>query len=407
MSFFRICSVIAIFALTSVLLAACGGDDSGDANGANGGGGEASDEPITIGIASGQTGFMSFFDVPAKVGAEMAVDHINAEGGVDGRELELIVRDHRTEVDRVGPTALEVIEDGADVVITSCDNDLGEPAAQEANAQGVVAVGCAGNSTFGKEGIGPYVFNVYPGTATEGAVMAEFGVEQGWERAYALQDLSLDYSKSTCDFFEEHLPTAGGTLVGKDTFENEDPSIAPQVTNVRNSDADFVALCSYPPGGAAAVKQLREGGVDLPIVGSGAFDGTYWLEGIEDLSNFYNLGHGSLWGDDPNEQRTAIFEEYEERTGEPPNSSTYTLMGYAAVQTIARGIENAGGSTDAEELAAGIEEFDEEPLVVGPTTFTEDCHVSHGRPWVVMQIQNGEASFVEEFDPESVPEATC
>lgn len=395
-------------------IAACGGGDGGStatsgtaASTAEGGGGATSGDPIKIGVASGQTGFMSFFDKPALVGAKMAADEINAAGGVDGRQLEVIVADHRTDVGRIGPSTLQVIEDGADVVMTSCDNDFGAPAAQEANRNGVLAVGCAGGPLFGKEGIGPLTFNVYPGTPTEGAIMAEFALSRGWKRGFALQDTSLEYSKTTCDYFKQRFTDAGGTLVGENTFKNDDPSIASQVTEIRGSDADFVAVCSYPPGGAAAVKQLREGGVKLPIVGAGAFDGTYWLKGINKLSDFYNLGHGSLWGDDPNPKRAAIFEEYEKRTGEPPASSTYTLMGYSAVQAIADGIKKSGGSTDGEELAKALETFKDEPLAVGPTTFTSDCHISVGRPMVVMQIQDGKASFVEEFKPEGVPDAPC
>ena len=75
----------------------------------------------------------------------------------------------------------------------------------------------------------------------------------------------------------------------------------------RSSDADAVFMCSYPPGGAAAIKQIRAAGIDVPISGRAGFDGTFWLKGIPDTEDIYVTSNGSAY-DPPNEATAKLFE---------------------------------------------------------------------------------------------------
>jgi branched-chain amino acid transport system substrate-binding protein len=364
-------------------------------------------EPVVIGVANGQSGFMSFFDGPALNGMEMAVEAINEAGGVDGRPLQIVTADHKSDVNQITAAALSVIDQGADVVLASCDYDFGAPAAREAEKAGLLSMGCAGSPLFGREGIGPLTFNAYSGTPSEAAVMASFIRDQGWSRPYLLQDTSIEYSKTVCDYFEQTWTEAGGAIAGKDTFSNADASIASQTTRLGSADADVVVLCSYPPGGAAAVKQIRSAGQTTPVVGAGAFDGSYWLEAVPDLSDFHHPAFGALAGDDPSPERNEFFASYETFVGEPAPSSTYALMGYSMIQSIAAGIEAAGGSTTGTDLAAALQSFDGEDLLIGPTSYTADCHIPVDRPWLMISITEGRSAFVAEVSPEGIAAAPC
>ena len=105
-----------------------------------------------------------------------------------------------------------------------------------------------------------------------------------------------------------------------------------------------------------------------------AFSGTFWLEPTPDLSNVWVAAVGSSYGDDPRDDVNEFFRKFEEHTGKPAPVDSYPLLGYSLVQTIAKGVEQAG-TTDGEELAKALETFEDEPLLAGPTTYTEDCHV--------------------------------
>jgi len=399
--------LLAALLATALVFTACGGDDEETSGDGGGDGAAAGSGPIVIGAANGQTGFMSIFDIPSTNGQKLAVQDINEAGGVAGRKLELRVEDIKTDVNQIGPGTLKLLDDGAEVITTSCDYDFGGPAAREAQNQGKIGVGCAGAPLFGVQGIGPLAFNAYAATPTEGAVMAQFAKSKDFGKAFLLQDTAIEYSKTVCDYFEQQWKAIGGEIAGKDTFQNDDPSVASQVTRLQGSDADFVALCSYPPGGAAAVKQIRGAGIDIPIVGAGGFDGTYWLEGIPKLSDFYNPAVGSLHGDDPNQEVNDFVARYTEEYGEAPSSATYPLMGYTMIQAIARALEETDGATDGEALKGALEGFEDEELIAGPSSYTAECHIPLGRRMQMIEIQNGKAAFLETVEPESVPESPC
>ncbi|MCH8898933.1 MAG: ABC transporter substrate-binding protein [Acidobacteria bacterium] len=127
----------------ALVTAACGDNDAADTTTTTTQGG-GDQEPLVLGVVSGQTGFMSLFDIPVLQGVELAVAEINAAGGILGRQIEIIVIDHKTDFALLESAAIEAIEAGADIIITSCDFDVGGPTARAANEQGVLAIGCAG-----------------------------------------------------------------------------------------------------------------------------------------------------------------------------------------------------------------------------------------------------------------------
>jgi branched-chain amino acid transport system substrate-binding protein len=301
--------------------------------------------------------------------------------------------------------ALEIV-DKSDAFIVTVDYDFGGPAARVAQEKGIFAFSGAGSPKYGKEGIGDRAFSVASGI-TESSVMAEFAYDQGWRKPYVIQDTTIEHTTLACDFFEQRWKELAGddSVVGKDTFKNDDPSIAGQVTRARNSDADFITLCSFNPGAASAVKQIRGAGVELPIIGPVSFDGDYWLKGIPKLSNFYHTSNGSIYGDDANADVNEFFAKYQEKTGERAPSS-FPLFGYSAVQAYASAVEKAG-TTDAAKVQAALESFTDEPLLLGPTTYTADCHAAIGRPQPVVEIQDGQPKLAAVVTPKSVPKTIC
>ncbi len=380
---------------------ACGGDE--------GGGGDGAGSPIVIGAAVAKSGIMSQFDQPVVEGAEIAISEINDAGGVDGRKLKLEVADHKSDLNLVQQSALDVIDKGAKVVITTHDFDFGSPAAQVAGSQGLLTLGGAGGMSYGRQGLGPLAFNLYPGNVTEGAVMAQFANDQGYERPYLLQDLSIQYTKEVCEFFTEQWKTlTGSEPAGQSTFQNDDRSLSAQVNAVRRSGADSVVLCSYPPGGPAVIRQLRAANVEAPVVASGGgMDGLRWLDAVPKLSDYYDSVMASLTGDDPIDERNELFAAIEERFGQKPQLAAQALTGYSAIQAVKLAVEANDGSTDGATLAKTIEGFKEEPLMVGPVTYSADCHIPVGMPMEIRQVQNGESTALKTVKPESVPESPC
>ncbi len=382
-------------------LAGCGGSDSeSDETAAQSG-------PIVIGTANSLTGPLAPFETAINAGIDVAVAEINAAGGVDGRRLEVIHVDAKSDLNLSATATLEAIEKGADVVVPICDADLGGPGARAANEKGVLAITCAGAPGLGKQAIGPLTFNTYSGSPTEGAIHAEYAYkEKGWRDAYLLCDQSVEYSKVVCSAFETRWRELGGEIVDKDTFLQADTTIAAQVTRLRNAaEPDFVLLGSYPAG-SPALKELRAG-YDGPVMLTAAFSGTFWLAATPRLSNAWVPAVGSSYGDDPREEVNAFFQAFEDKTGKAALVDSYPMLGYSLVQTLARGIEQAG-TTEGAALAGALDTFENEPLLAGPTTYTPDCHIPVGRSMLIIEYKNGKPGSTGTFvEPEQVPDYPC
>lgn len=379
-------------------LAACGSDDDEPAGASEAKASAIPDGPIVIGSATARSGAFAPYDTGPATGLEVAVDDINRAGGVAGHQLKIEYSDTESDPSKGAAAALDVIAKGAKVVVVSCDFDLGAPAATAAVAKKVLAFSTCGASTkFNPDVLGPLLFTMSTGTLAEGEIMAKWAVERKkFKTAYLLEDPGFAYNKDLCSGFEDTFSGLEGTkIVGKDTFKSTDAKISAQIARIQSTKPDFIFLCALTPAGPTALKQIRGAGIDTPILSGAAMDGKYWIKTVPDLSDFYYDTYGSIFGDDPREEINEFVKKEIEKTGEPPATS-FDVTGYAVGQGIKKAVEQAK-SVDGPALAKAFETFDNEPLITGPTTFTEDQHVMGVRPMAIIEVQNGKHSFVEMF----------
>lgn len=363
-------------------------------------------DPIIIGAAIAQSGFMAAYDGDPAKAAELAITDINEQGGVLGRPLKMIYSDTRGDIPQSVVSTMEVLDEGADIVIVTGDFDFGGTAARTAGARGKVAIGpFAADPKFGVEGIGPYAFTFSTASDTVGAVLAEFATERGWKRAYALTQTNIQYDLSVSASFQTRFKELNGddALIGTDTFTMDDASIATHITRIRVLDPqpDVLLLSTFAPAGPAALRQLRAAGLTMPILSGEDMDGDYWIESVPNLSDFYFASMGSIFGDDPRPEVNDFIARFTKAYGDHP-STAHTLTGYSAIQAIKVAAERAG-SIESDAIKAEFEKFSKEPLLVGPTTFDASTHINFERPMVVMQVQDGKHSAVKLHTPEKVP----
>ncbi len=366
----------------------------------------AEKKPIVIGAAVALSGWMSHFDDGPYKGVQMAIEDINAKGGVLGRKLKLVSADSKTDPAGSARAGSEVLEQGASLVITSCDFDFGGPAAFAADAKGVVAFAtCAADPKFGVQGIGRHAFSMATATPGLAALSAEWAYKRaGWRSVYVLTDTIVEYTKSVCGHFKERWTELAGkqSIVGEDVFLGTDGAFPVQVSRLRGlaKRPDFVFLCTGGPG-AAIVKQIRDAGVATKILATDSMDGSAWMQGVPNLSEFYFGAYGSMFGDDPNPEVRNFMDRFVKKFGKLPVSSQ-AMTGYAVVQAFAMAVERAGG-TGGKMLVAELEKFKGEKLLVGPTTFSKDLHINLDRGQLIMKVQNGKHSAVEWYAPVKVP----
>lgn len=357
-------------------------------------------EDITIGFAIAKSGWMEAYDTPAATAAKIRIDEINAGGGLLGRQIKWVEADTKTDRQQSARAGLQVIDEGADMMIVSCDYDFGAPAALSAEAEGMVSFFlCAEDVKAGIQGVGPHAFSGSVLAAVQGATMAEWShAKRGAKTGYVLLDTTIEYNKGICSGFDWMFPQIDGTqIVGRDTFKNDDASIASQITRIKAlpQEPDVIMLCSYIPGAASAVRQIRAAGINSLILNGSAVDGSYWLDATPDLSGFVVPVQGSIYGDDPRVEVEAFNQSYEKATGARPASS-YAYPGYVLLDLWAKAVERAG-TLDGAAVTAELEKMQGEPTAFGPRSFTADLHHQNVAEMQIVEITNGKPAVADSW----------
>lgn len=360
--------------------------------------------PIVIGVAYGKTGFISQFDVPPLNTAKLAIADINKHGGLLGRQLKLVTYDTQSKVDQVGNAAIQALSGGAQLLVTSCDFDLGAPAATEAQKRGILAFSlCAGDTKFGPQGIGPLAYTVGTCGCSHGAVMAEYGYQKlRFRTAYILTDPLLDYHKQMVSAFKARWQQLGGKLLGEDTYQASDPSISTQIAKIRAlpQQPDFIFLADFLPSVGSAFRQLRSAGINVPILSGGEnFDGNFWKKSVPNASNLYFTSLTSVFGDDPDPAVNKLYVRYRHVFG-PPQSGL-AAAGYAMIQAWAHAVTEAH-TTSGAAVAKQLNKLHDFPTIAGPLTFTPRVHIVIKRETRIMKVVNGKTSFVRLWTPRLV-----
>ncbi len=363
-------------------------------------------DPIVIGMAIAKSGWMTAFDDDPSKAARIAVDDINAAGGVLGRPLALIDGDTKTDPTQAFKVATDLLDQGAKFLIASCDFDMGAPAGMAAQNAGIAAMSiCSGSPKWGPQGIGPLVYTISVAVQAESYLAAEWAHERkGWRTAYALKETDYTFTRSQCAGFEHHWQELPDTkLLGEDTYKIADASIAIQITRIKALPVkpDMIMLCSTITAMPAVIRQLRAAGIDSALMTSMGADGDFWLKSLPDLSNFYLPAHGSLYGDDPNPKVQEFMARFKERYGRLPTTSL-AMMGYSVVQAFSIAATRAG-SLDSQKIADELNKFKNEPLLIGPRTFTPEVHIQTQVRGLMMEVKDGKMHSTGEYFTNKTP----
>ena len=367
----------------------------------------SAEDTVLIGAATATSGWMAPYDEGPVAAAEMAIDEINEAGGLLGKQLELQHVDTKTDRAQGAKAGAELVARGAKMMIVSCDFDMGGPPALVADQKKVISFSpCGADIKLGNKAIGPYVFTMATDAEASGSLVANWGYHvKGWRTAYIFVDTIIEYNKSVCRGFDKEWVKLAGeaNVLGRDSYKNDDPSVSAQITRFKALEAapDVIALCGVTPGFPSAIRQFRAAGIDTPMIGGVAMDGDAWHDSLpaEHLNDVYYASYSSARGDDPRPEVQAFVEEFTRRRGEQP-STGQAVTGHSVVHAWARAVERAG-TFDSDTVLARLEEFSDEPLLAGLTTYTPELHTNLGRPMLIFSFENGKPGPLGYYDPRS------
>jgi len=367
----------------------------------------ASGEPIVIGAAIHQTDWMSAYDLPTLAAMQLAIKQVNAAGGVLGRPLELIVGDGKTDPATVGNVAIELIDQGAEILIAPNDFDYGAPVSQAAQDAGIVGISPAASSPlYGSKALGDKQFTLSMWNQTMSAAAAQYAIEQGWTNAATIIDSSTEYTQSLGDYFTETFEHLGGTLVSEDTYVMGDMQLNAQIQRLQNlpEPADVIFLSTNMPDYAMMVRELRAAGLEQPLMGGDAMDTADFYPAVgEELGNNIFISTHSFVGPEAGPEMEEYLKLYEAEYGELPET-VFSVLGWDVIYVLADAIERAG-TTEGAALAKALEEG-QYHMLSGDLKWA-DAAGGHAptKEAFILEVVNGAPTFVQRLNPEWAPPA--
>ncbi len=232
-----------------------------------------SGEKIKIGISAPLTGEVASWGQNAVAGAELAVREINSLGGINGRLIELIIEDDKcVSVNGVNSFNKLINVDEVTAIAGPICSPVGGAALPIAQQNKVpVVIITASNPMLTK--IGDYIFRIYPSDSLQGKIGADFIFNTLGKRKVAVIYVKNDWGQGIKEVFINRFKELGGEIVYEDNVLQESNDLRTQLSKVKNSGAEALYFPVYPANAISGFKQIKELGLNIPIVGGDSFGG--------------------------------------------------------------------------------------------------------------------------------------
>lgn len=343
---------------------------------------------------------MSPLDLPAAIAFEAAISAINDSGGVLGRPVSIEVVDTTSRLSVIDKAAAEMIDDGVDLLVVTCELDFARPAIDRAAPADVLVISpCASEPDWSTGEVGALAFSMVPSADVYGSLMADYAWEAGFRDVTILADATAPEARVECDGFETRWSELGGTVAFRQGFNlRSAQALAEDPDADRLVAVDAAVLCAFPTIGLELIIGARRLGLEAPILASPSLDSGTWLPidvtdasgGAAAIGDFRMFTLASVWGDDPSPALVDAINGYIALQATTPSSGRF-VVGADLADLWAAAVESAS-ATDGMLVAEELRGFSNVETVSGTVSFDGQQAPSR-RQLRVMRHDNGALVF--------------
>ncbi|MGY3777965.1 ABC transporter substrate-binding protein [Isobaculum melis] len=374
--------VVTMMAAT-LLLAGCSGGKSKD-----------SAETIKIGVNLEQSGPVSSYGNAELEGVQLAVEEINEKGGVLGKKLELVELDNKSDTTEVASVATKLAsKEKVSAIIgpaTSGNVKAAIPATNQAKVPLIAPSGTDDSVTMdNNDKVQPYVFRVCFQDSFQGEIMAAYAENDlGAKKAAILSDSSSDYAKGLTAAFKDSFT---GDIVSEENYQSKDTDFSAVLTKMKSKGMDVLFIPGYYEEAGLIVKQAREAGIEVPILGADGFDSPELvkLAGKSALNKVYFPAHFSSLSEE--KQVQDFLTNYKKKFDKEPNA--FSALAYDSVYLLVDAIERAD-SADSEKITEALEATEDYQGLTGKMTIDKDHNAV--KTATIVELKEGEQTVVAE-----------
>lgn len=342
------------------------------------------DTPIKIGVLAPLTGPIAAYGQDQVNGVTMAVDEINAAGGLLGRQLVIQVEDDEKKPELAASLTQKLINDGVDVIIgglSSSSTMAGGPIADRAK---ILMISPWSTNPLAAEG--DWVFRACFSDEFQGRIEAKYAAETlGCKAPAMLLDVGDDGSKGQGEVIEATLIELGVPLITIENFSTGDRDFRAQLTKIKGLNPDCLITPNYYGEDALIRVQMQELGMDLPMIGGDGNDAGEFFEIAGEAADGMRMTTHYA-PDDPRQVVQDFRTRYEERFGEAPRSTA--ALSYDAVMLFKIAVETAG-SFDDEAVRTAMAGLQNVTTLVTAPIFSMDATGTGIKALTIVRAENG------------------
>lgn len=383
-------SACLVAALSTALLAGCGGEKKDSA--------AANADKYVIGASFELTGNVANYGKSTLSGLKLAVDQVNKAGGVNGKQLVVVESDNKSEPAESGNSVTKLITQDKVVAVvgpaTSGCVFAATPVVTSNKVPLIAPCATAPAITVDNGQVKEFIFRACFIDPFQGRVMAEFADKTlGVKNVAILHDASSDYSKGLAEVFEKTLNEKGGKVVAKEAFLSKDIDFKAALTKIKAANPEAIYIPGYYEEVAKIIKQTREIGLNVPLIGCDGWDSPKLVEiaGPEALNNTYFSSAFSV--QDQTESVQKFIADYKAMYQKDPD--IFCMQGYNAGLVLADALKRAGDGADGTRLAAAIAATKDLPVASGKLTYDKDHNPIISA--IIIEMKDGVQSFKEKI----------
>jgi branched-chain amino acid transport system substrate-binding protein len=350
-----------------------------------------SGDKVRIGVFMSLTGTTANFGISSVNGIKMAADEVNKAGGINGKQVDVLVQDDRSDASEAATIVTKfVTQDQVHAIlgeVASSRSIAAAPIAQ--NAKIPMLTPSSTNPEVTKKG--DYIFRSCFIDPVQGAAIAQFAAKSlGAKTAAIMVDRKNDYSTGLEKVIDETFTRLGGKIVATQSYQEGDQDFNAQLTSLKGGNPEVIFVPGYYNDVGLIAKQARDKGIKVPLIGGDGWDSTQlYAIGGSALNGSYFTNHYSPYDTDPKVQK--FVNDYKARYGNLPDALAATAYDAAHIMFDAIKRSKSLNGSDIRDALAATKDY---PGVTGTVTFNE--HRDAVKPIVMIEIKDGGLYAVKE-----------
>ncbi|MFL5321373.1 MAG: ABC transporter substrate-binding protein [Myxococcaceae bacterium] len=354
----------------------------------------ADDSTIVIGEVGSLTGSEATFGTSTRNGIDLALEQVNAAGGVNGKKVQVRVYDDQGKPDEAANSTVRLItQDKVKLILGEVSSTNSLAMAERAQAAGVPMI-TPSSTNEAVTAKGDYIFRVCFIDPFQGYAMAKFGRDTlKLQNVAVLEDNKSAYSLGLSDSFTRQFNEMGGKVVGKESFSKGDTDFRAQLTALKKLKPDGIYVPGYYTDVGLIARQARELGIKATLLGGDGWESEKLFElGGSAVDGSYYTNHYSPDTPDPVTQK--FISAFKAKYGSVPDS--LAALGYDAAMVAMDAMKRAK-SLNGPDLRDAIAQTKDYAGAAGKVTLNEKRDAV--KPAVVLKVADGKTSFAASVSP--------